>query len=124
MTTYYNSSLNGHYWFRKVGGIPNTDALGTISFDGNGKFSGTFILNVAGAPKSVTYNGTYQVNHDGSGTFSWVRQNTDGSTESLHSHIIAIKASAGLITQVYSSIDEPDPATGELSGRMIYRQPD
>lgn len=121
---YSNANLSGHYWFNKIGGIPSTDALGTINFDGAGNFAGDFVLNVAGTVTPMTYKGTYSINLDGTGLFTWVRHQPNGMTQTLNSHVVALQAAGGFITQIYSSIDAPDPETGELSGRMIYRQPD
>jgi hypothetical protein len=120
---YSKRSIEGKYWFRKVGGIPQQDALGTMLFDGDGNFSGSFILNVKGTVTQLSYTGTYDVNTDGTGTFSWVRHLPNGENQTLTSHIVALRAEHGLFLELYSSLDEPDPATGELSGRLIIRQP-
>ncbi len=120
---YGNHSIRGRYWFRKVGGIPDQDALGGMLFDGKGNFSGTFVLNVKGTVTTMAYSGTYCVEGDGTGTFTWVRQLSDGGTQEMHSHIVALRAEKGLFLELYSSLDAPDPESGELSGRLIVRQP-
>jgi hypothetical protein len=120
---YGNHSIEGKYWFRKVGGIPDQDALGGMLFDGKGNFSGTFVLNVKGTVTTMTYTGTYDVCADGSGTFTWVRDLPGGGKQTMHSHIVALRAEKGLFLELYSSLDAPDPESGELSGRLIVRQP-
>lgn len=125
MTSYSNRNLIGQYWFRKVGGIPQQDALGTINFDGVGRFEGLLILNTGGGVVRMSHQGGYDLQSDGTGTFTWDRILPGGGTEQMHSHVVVMRTDAAgeIITEIYSSIDAPDPSTGELNGRLIVRQP-
>jgi len=113
------SSLFGNYWFRKVGGSAMSDDLGTMHFDGSGNFDGNFVINNYGTITYLCYTGTYVINFDGTGVFNWQRAFTNGTKETLHSHVVAMKSKGSLITTCYSSIDLP--MDGTLSGRIIER---
>jgi hypothetical protein len=76
-----NATLNGTYGFRAVGTLvplppPALIAIvGTQTFDGNGGFTGSQMVSINGnlpvPPLPSNIAGTYQVNPDCTGTFSF-----------------------------------------------------
>lgn len=70
-TTYATASLSGTYSVNEFGitGTEQHDGTGTLSFDGNGHYTGTVTdYYIGSAACKFTITGTYTVSNDGSGT--------------------------------------------------------
>jgi hypothetical protein len=85
---YNRTSLQGHYAIITIYGDNVAQALGGRYYDGNGNFTGSFVINepTAGSATgdrtlvSGSQAGTYTVNCDGTGVISRVVTLSDGST--------------------------------------------
>jgi hypothetical protein len=74
----YAVQLNEVVWTPEPSSVKlDTDAVGVVSFDGNGNASGTLVVNIGGTFQSIpqtvctgTLTATYSVNADGTGTFN------------------------------------------------------
>ena len=84
-----NASLKGTFSHMGTGFVTAPPAMagpvggvGTDTFDGNGKITGTATLNVNGNAVSVSETGTYKVNEDCTGTYT-VQFSIGGSTSAF-----------------------------------------
>lgn len=133
-----NDSLAGTYALVGIGrgGPIQTASVGVITFDGKGKVFGSGTRNAPGATFSTrvlektSFEGTYQVNEDGSGygSTNMISTMADGSSGEVKTTFLITKAElvGGVkIAQEMSLMqDTVDPASGGLIMYSAIRHPD
>lgn len=132
------ASLRGNYAVTCVGQGGHTQSafIGVWSFDGNGRFIGSTIINQP-SPKftervvvNATVEGTYIVDENGSGYGSAAASRVleDGSRQEITAILLITKAETVdsiLVAQEISFMQDPiDPQTGNLNMILATRHPD
>lgn len=133
-----NASLKGNYAVSCVpeGGHVESALIGVLTFDGNGRFSGSTLTNLPGArfgeriQVEATVEGTYRVDDDGSGFGSLAATSTSsgGLRQDITATLLISKAEMAGGTKVAQEVslmvDAVDPITGGLSIILASRHPD
>jgi len=113
--SFSKSSLNGTYWIGKGAGDPTTDFEGLMSFDGVGAYWGIYTSqNSNGTIVQTPFQATYNVNSDGTGTFSWI--NGGGS------RIVPLHSRGSEILQAYSTFTSPLAPDGSIQVRWLAKR--
>jgi hypothetical protein len=133
-----NATLNGAYSVTCVseGGYAPSGALGVYRFDGQGRFSGSIIVNgfgeLFGQRRILTasMDGTYTIDADGSGYGSWratVRFDAGFSRDVTATILITRAELVGgikIAQEIALMEDQVEPVTGGLNMVHAIRQPD
>jgi hypothetical protein len=133
-----NASVKGSYAVSSIGqgGQAASAMLGVLTFDGNGRVSGTTMSNLPGAPfgnrvqAQASVEGTYVVDDNGSGygSTSTISTQSDGSRLDTSATLLITKADRlnGALIALELAIMEnaADTRTGALNMVLGIRRPD
>jgi hypothetical protein len=133
-----NASLKGSYAVSCIsqGGQTESAMLGVLTFDGNGRVSGTTMTNLPGAPfgnrmqVQASVEGTYVVDDNGSGygSMATIATQPDGSRLDTSATLLITRADRlndALVAQELSIMENAvDTRTGGLNMVLAIRRPD
>lgn len=132
------ASLKGNYAIYCVpeGGHAQSASIGVVSFDGNGRFSGSMMTNLPAVrfgermQLEASLEGTYTVDDNGSGFGSLTATSTtaDGVRQDITAVLLISRAEvvggAKIAQEASIMVDAVDPRTGGLSIILASRHPD
>ncbi len=132
------ASFKGNYAISCVpeGGHAQSASIGVLTFDGNGRVSGSMMTNLPGArfgermQLDSSIEGTYVVDDDGSGFGSLTASSTaaDGVRQDITAVLLISKAEvvggAKIAQEASIMVDAVDPRTGGLGIILASRHPD
>lgn len=113
---YSLASLSGDYAFVGTYGDHVAANLGVIAFDGLGSARGTVLVNQPGENGSrtivsVTVDGTYSVNADGTGTIRFLETFPDGQTSDVTGDFVITasekRGQTALATSIFEAQEQP-----------------